>query len=67
MIELFFVACLGSAPAQCEERSLVYTDLTPMACMMGAQPELAKWVDTHPRYTIARWQCRWLQTADQDA
>lgn len=67
MIELIFVACLSSAPADCQERSLLYTDVTPMACMMGAQPELAKWVNQHPNMRISSWKCQMVQTAEQEA
>ncbi len=58
MIELLFVACLSTAPNQCEQRSLLYTDISPMTCVMGAQPELAKWTESHPAFTIAGWTCR---------
>lgn len=60
MIELAFIACLGTAPASCQEQSLLYTDITPMTCMMSAQPALAQWVETHPKYTVAKWSCRAL-------
>lgn len=58
MIELLFIACISGSPGTCEEKSLVYTDLASMTCMMGAQPQLAKWVETHPKWQIARWTCR---------
>jgi hypothetical protein len=29
-----------------------------MACMMGAQPQLARWVSEHPNWRIAEWTCR---------
>lgn len=58
MIELVFLACLSAAPAQCEEKSLLYTDISPMTCMMGAQPALAQWLESHPRYQVARWKCQ---------
>ncbi|WP_353476498.1 hypothetical protein PVT71_26650 (plasmid) [Salipiger sp. H15] len=67
MIELFFMACLSTAPDQCQPRSLLYTDVTPMACMMGAQPELARWVEEHPAYTVARWSCRPVGSGEQEA
>lgn len=63
MIELVFVACLANAPVRCQEQSLLYTDITPMTCLMGAQPALAQWVETHPRYTVARWKCRALDNS----
>lgn len=58
MIELAFIACLAAEPAACEKKSLVFTEMSPMACMMGAQPTLADWVASHPKWRIARWSCR---------
>lgn len=59
MIELLFVACLASSDGQdCREQSLIFTDITPMMCMMGAQPQLARWAATHPDHTIKSWKCR---------
>ena len=67
MIELLFVACMASAPENCQERSLVFTDITPYQCLMGAQPELAKWVNSHPDETIKSWRCRTVSFAERDA
>ncbi|MHA6346005.1 hypothetical protein [Roseivivax sp. CAU 1761] len=66
MIELLFVACLSTAPNECREQSMLYTDISPMACLMGAQPELAKWATQNPGYSIARYQCRFVDTARHD-
>ena len=44
MIELFFIACLHTAPSACEERSIAYLeDVSLLGCMMQAQPQLAEW------------------------
>lgn len=67
MIELLFVACLAGDPEQCEQRSLLFTDISPSQCMMGAQPELAKWIATHPNETIKSWQCRMVSFAEREA
>ncbi len=67
MIELLFVACLSADPEACEERSLLYTDITPTTCVLGAQPYLAEWIATHPRFDIRRWECRAVNTAERDA
>ena len=67
MVELLFVACLSYAPAECQERSLVFMDITPRTCLMGAQPELAKWVSTHPAYRIASWRCQNVNLAESEA
>ncbi len=66
MIELLFVACLSADPTACERRSLVYTDITPETCVLGAQPELAKWVAAHPSFAIRRWQCRAVRSGEHD-
>ncbi|OYX43071.1 MAG: hypothetical protein B7Z02_10440 [Rhodobacterales bacterium 32-67-9] len=66
MIELLFVVCLGAAPATCEERSLLFQDISPMTCLVGAQPALAEWVAGHPKWTISRWSCRTLRTGERD-
>lgn len=60
MLELLVSVCLISDPTQCKDVNLVYTDeaLTPMQCMMGAQPEIAKWIEAHPQWTLKRWTCQ---------
>ena len=59
MIELVFTACLAAAPAECRESSLTFAgDVTPMACLMNAQGELARWGEAHPKWRIACWRCR---------
>ncbi|WP_299672022.1 hypothetical protein [uncultured Roseobacter sp.] len=67
MIELLFVACLATAPEECRERSLLFTDISPMQCLMGAQPELAKWTASHPNQEIKSWRCRTVTLAEKDA
>lgn len=67
MIELMFVACLATAPDDCFERSLVFTDVSPMMCMMGAQPQLAKWVNEHPKYQVRSFKCRMVDHTKRDA
>ncbi len=66
MVELLFVACLSTDPEACERRSLLYSDITPMTCMMGAQPALAEWIAGHPQYTIAEWKCRTVRLGEKD-
>ncbi len=60
MIELALVVCLAAEPAKCKDVGLTYSseDLTPQQCLLRAQPEIAKWVDTHPRWQVKRWSCR---------
>ncbi|MGB3243545.1 MAG: hypothetical protein WBB25_03350 [Sulfitobacter sp.] len=67
MIELLFVVCLASDPNQCRQRSLVFTDVSPTQCLMGAQPELANWIATHPNQQIKSWKCRTVSFVERDA
>jgi len=67
MIELLFVACLATSPDDCNENSLLYSDVTPMMCVMGAQPELAKWIQTHPQYKVTSWKCRMVSFSEREA
>jgi hypothetical protein len=57
MTELIFIACLALSPHQCEERVMTFTDVSPMACAMGAQAVLADWAGHRPGWRIARWKC----------
>jgi len=66
MIELLFVACLSTTPDQCRERSLLFTDISAMTCMMGAQPELAKWTNQNPNFEVKSWKCRAVNLAQKD-
>lgn len=67
MIELLFVTCLATAPDQCQERSLIFSDISLAQCLMGAQPELAKWVSAHPKDQIKSWRCQSVSFAERDA
>lgn len=31
--------------------------VTPQQCMMYGQSEIAKWVEGHPKWKIAKWRC----------
>lgn len=58
MIYLVFVACLANAPDRCAEHSLGYVEpMSPYACALRAQPELAKWAERHPQHVITSWRC----------
>ena len=58
MIELIFVVCLTTAPATCEERAMQFTDVNLTTCSLGAQPQLAQWIEEHPGWRIERWTCQ---------
>ena len=57
MIELVFIACLASQPADCRSETLLFTDATPLECLLRAQGELALWAERHPTWRIGRWSC----------
>lgn len=41
------------------EKHIVISEenVSPMQCLMTALPQMAKWNDEHPQYTIRRWKC----------
>lgn len=64
MMTLVFLVCLASRPDVCEERRIpIYETVSPMACLMGAQPTLAAWRETHPGWRVGRWRCEGGRTA----
>ena len=68
MIELVFTVCMLAQPLTCEQRYLTFANLlTPMQCLMGAQVELARWSEAHPKWRISEWRCRTVSTASRDA
>ncbi|MBA3325981.1 MAG: hypothetical protein H0T41_12200 [Rhodobacteraceae bacterium] len=68
MIELFFIACLQTAPTACEERSIGYIEnVSMMECLAQAQPQLAAWTEAHPNLRVARWSCRFADQKPQEA
>ncbi len=40
------------------DRSLLFADTGLMTCMVRAQAELAKCVESHPREAVREWRCR---------
>ena len=60
MLELLVSVCLMDNPERCKDVSLAYVEeqLTPMQCMMGAQSEIAKWIEGHPNWQVKRWTCQ---------
>ncbi|MEM8843322.1 MAG: hypothetical protein AAGD47_16285 [Pseudomonadota bacterium] len=67
MISLVFVTCLIGAPINCVKRDLpIYEDISPIACLMGAQAELARWRESHPGQRIVEWRCKRTKLAKLD-
>ena len=59
MIELLLAVCLIDKPATCKDVSLIYSAeaLTPIHCVMRAEPEIAKWITEHPGWQTKRFTC----------
>jgi hypothetical protein len=60
MLELALVACLADDPTRCKDVALIFSEeaVTPMQCLIGAQPQIAKWSEGHPRWVVKKWACR---------
>jgi hypothetical protein len=60
MIELVLSICLIAEPSRCKDVHLTFMEGadTPHACMMNGQTEIAKWMDSHPDWRVAKWGCR---------
>ncbi len=59
MLYIVLTVCLVSSPEECGQRYIpVYADVSPMACVMGAQAEIALWKETHAELNVSRWQCK---------
>ena len=57
-IELVFTVCLAADPEVCrEERESFVQDASLVGCMVRAQPYLAGWEATHPRWAVTAWRC----------
>lgn len=60
MLELLVSVCLINEPSRCKDVSLTYSaeGMSQLQCVMGAQPEIAKWIEGHPNWVAKRWECR---------
>lgn len=64
---LLVSVCLLTDPKQCKEVELQFTDeMTQMQCLMGAQVEIAKWIEAHPKWTFKKWKCTNSSALKQD-
>lgn len=59
MLVLALSVCLAQSPATCKDVHLTFVaeNATPFQCMHYGQPEIAKWHDRHPEWTVRRWRC----------
>ena len=60
MIELLVAVCQINNPNTCKDVSLIFSAeaLTPMQCVMRAEPQIAKWINEHPGWQTKRFTCR---------
>jgi hypothetical protein len=58
-MELVLSICLLTSPGDCREEriSISMEQTAPMQCMIGAQPMIAEWTNTHPKWKVAKWRC----------
>lgn len=66
IIELLFVSCLSADPASCQDRSLIFIDMSLMTCMVHGQQEMARWQANHPKETVREWKCRMAEKRTAD-
>ncbi|MFN3867707.1 MAG: hypothetical protein ACK4MF_01420 [Hyphomicrobiaceae bacterium] len=59
MIEIVMSVCIIAEPTRCEDVRLSYMAdaITPHQCMMYGQAEIAKWMEGHPKWRVAKWRC----------
>ena len=59
MIELIFSACLATAPQQCKDVHLTFNEPvpSPVMCALLGQVEMAKWMESHPKFRPGRFKC----------
>jgi hypothetical protein len=51
--------CLADNITKCKEDKIQITEeISLFQCMMGAQVEIAKYSEYHPRWKAMRWTCK---------
>ena len=67
MIELVLSVCLLGEPKVCKDVHLTYVaeSVTPMQCLMGSQPQIARWIELHPKWGVKRWRCGQVRLAEK--
>ncbi len=68
MVQLVLVYCLMADAKSCVERRPVSEfPLTPMACMVNAQPEAANYLREHPAYQLTSFRCEINKPVEKQA
>ena len=65
MIELVFSVCLLADPGTCRDVHLTFAEagVTPYQCMMHGQPQIAQWINGHPKWQVRKFRCARVVTA----
>jgi hypothetical protein len=59
MITIILSTCLISDPSVCRDQEIpLFSEVSPMRCVMTAPPHVAHWNEEHPEWRVVRWQCR---------
>lgn len=57
-IQIVMYVCLLTNPDACENKAIPAADAGSVSqCMFWAQPQIAAWSTSHPKYKIVRWKC----------
>jgi len=57
MVQLILVYCMMSDTSCVENRPMSEFPLTPMGCMVSAEPVASTFLREHPKYHLASWRC----------
>ncbi|MEM7505203.1 MAG: hypothetical protein AAF415_00545 [Pseudomonadota bacterium] len=58
-MELIVIACLLSAPQECQSHHLrlTLTGGDPGQCMYSSLPRVSRWQVMHPKWKVKSWHC----------
>jgi len=67
MIEIVLSVCMVLEPERCKDVQLTYMaeNVTPFQCMRYGQPEIAKWLESNPKWAVTRWKCGQARTSSK--
>ena len=65
-INLVITVCAVLAPANCEEKTLVFASTFSLQqCLMAAPPYIAQGIGQHPQYTAVKWRCEYPHSREK--
>ncbi|HSI42339.1 MAG TPA: hypothetical protein VLA00_17470 [Xanthobacteraceae bacterium] len=59
-MELILSICLVATPGVCKEEYIALEAekvSLPTQCVFGAQPMIAEWSESHPKWRVTKWRC----------